>query len=326
MRSGSMYNSRKILVAGGTGTIGIPLTRLLLERGADITVVSMDSPEYAAKVLGNDINFKRVDLTQFDNCLEVTSGKDIVFNLVGIKGSVGIGQSKVASYLYPMLMFQSHLMEAAFRNNVSNYLFVSSICGYPSLSSPKQEDSMWDGMPLQNDRIPGLAKRIGEIQGESYLLEHDWQGVKIVRPSNVFGPYDDFNPATAQVIPALIARMAGGENPIKVWGDGSAVRDFIFSEECAYWLLEALEKAPPAKPVNIGSGKALTIKEVAETIARNMPAPPEIQWDTDKPTGDPVRILDMEKARKWLNFEEIISFEQGIKKTIDWYLKKSGDL
>lgn len=317
----TFYNNKKVLVAGGTGTIGIPLVTLLQERCADITVASMDSPAYAKKVLGKDIRFIQKDLTEFSNCLELTMSQDFVFNLVGIKGSVGIGQTKVASYFYPMILFQTHLMEAAFRNHVDKYLFVSSICGYPQMSAAKKESDMWNGMPLQNDRIPGLAKRIGEIQAETYLLEHGWSGVKVVRPSNVFGPFDDFNPETAQVIPALIARMCGGENSVKVWGDGSSVRDFIFSEECAYWLLEALIKAPPSDPVNIGCGKPITIKDVAETIARNVPKSPEIKWDSTKPTGDPIRILDMTKARQWLNFEQKISFEEGIQKTVGWYLK-----
>jgi len=310
-----------VLVAGGTGTIGIPLVELLKDRCADITVVSMDSAAYAKKVLGKDIRFIPKDLTEFSSCLEVTKSHDVVFNLVGIKGSVGIGQSKVASYFYPMILFQTHLMEAAFRNHVEKYLFVSSICGYPQMGTAKKESDMWNGMPMQNDRIPGLAKRIGEIQAETYLLEHGWDGVKAVRPSNVFGPFDDFNPKTAQVIPALIARMCGEENPVEVWGDGTSVRDFIYSEECAYWMLQALVKAPPSEPVNLGCGIPITIKDVAETIARNAPKPPGIKWDTTKPTGDPVRILDMEKARQWLNFEQKISFEEGIRKTVKWYLK-----
>lgn len=247
-----MYKNRKVLVAGGTGTIGIPLVRRLIEAGARVTVVSMDSPEYARMVFGNEVSFQQIDLTNLDNCLTATSGQDYVFNLVGIKGSVGIGESKVADYFVPMLWYQTNLMEAAFRSRVSRYLFVSSICGYPQSSAPKEEDSMWDGIPKQNDRFPGLAKRIGEVQGETYLQQYGWDAVRIVRPSNVYGSYDDFNPATAQVIPALISRMVNGENPLKVWGDGSAVRDFIFSEELADWLMVALEKAPPCVPVNLG--------------------------------------------------------------------------
>ena len=154
----------------------------------------------------------------------------MVFNLVGIKGSVGIGETKVASYLVPMLRFQTNLMEASFLEGVDRFLFVGSVCSYPQ-AEVHFEDNMWNGMPKQNDRIPGIAKRVGELMGEAYQLEYGWDAVRIVRPSNVYGPYDDFNPATAQVIPALINRMVNGENPVKVWGDGSAIRDFIYSED-----------------------------------------------------------------------------------------------
>ncbi len=206
-----MYENKKVLVAGGTGTIGIPLVRMLLEKGANVTVVSLDSPEYAKSVLGSGVEFKKMDLTLVENCLKATKNKDYVFNLVGIKGSVGIGETKVASYFVPMLRFQTNLMDASFHSGVSRYMFVSSVCIYPQ-ASEHFEDNAWNGMPKQNDRIPGLAKRIGEVQGETYLKEYGWDAVRIIRPSNVYGPFDDFNPKTAQVIPSLITRVLRGEN------------------------------------------------------------------------------------------------------------------
>ncbi len=318
-----MYKNKKVLVAGGTGTIGIPLVKRLIELEAIVTVVSMDSVEYARAVLGDNVSFMRRDLTSFNNCLSATKNQDYVFNLVGIKGSTGIGETKVASYFVPMLRFQTNLMEASFRNGVSRYLFVSSVCAYPQLSSPKEEDCLWNGLPKQNDRIPGVAKRIGEVQGEAYLQEYGWDAVRIVRPSNVYGPFDDFEPATAQVIPALIRRMIDGENPVKVWGDGSAVRDFIFSQEVADWMLVALEKAPPCVPINLGSGKGTTIRELAENIAQCVPEPPQIEWDTTKPSGDTVRILSMERAKKLIGFRSKTDLKEGIKKTVDWYLNNA---
>jgi len=315
-----MYKNKKVLVAGGTGTIGIPLVKKLMELRAEVTVVSVDRPEYARSVLGDDVPFVQSDLTNFDNCLLATKNQDYVFNLVGIKGSVGLGEAKVATYFVPMLWYQTNLMEASFRNGISRYLFVGSICSYPQSSVPKKEDDMWDGMPKQNDRFPGLAKRIGEVQGMTYLQEHGWDAVRIVRPSNVYGPFDDFDPASAQVIPALIRRMVGGENPVKVWGDGSAVRDFVFSEDVVDWMLIALEKAPPCVPINLGTGTGITIREVAETIAQCVPKPPRIEWDAMKPSGDPVRILSMDRAKELLGFKPKTSFREGVRKTVDWYL------
>jgi len=318
-----MYNNKKILVAGGTGTIGIPLVKLLCEKGADVSVVSMDPPEYAEKVLGTQVKFQQSDLTQFENCLQATRQQDFVFNLVGLKGSVGIGQSKVASFFFHMMLYQTYLMEAAFRNDISRYLFVSSVCAYPQSSSAKIEDGMWNGLPKQNDRIPGLCKRIGEIQGETYLHEHGWDAVRIVRPSNVFGPFDDFNPATAQVISALIRRALDGENPLIVWGDGSAIRDFIYSEDVIDGMLLALEKAPACTPINLGSGSGVTIRQVAEVVAKHTPVPPRLEWDPSKPSGDPIRLLSMKRAQELIGFKAKTSIDDGIQKTIQWYLENT---
>jgi len=315
------FKRKKVLVAGGTGMIGTCLVNKLLQYDCHITIASLEAKKYAEKLFGKKVKFIQTDLTDFKNCLKVTKDQDIVFNLIGIKGSVGIGQTKAASFLVPMLRFQTNLMDAALKNNVKDFLFVSSICVYPQSDKPKTEETAWDGQPKQNDRIPGLAKRIGEIQAESYMLEYGWKAPKIVRPANVYGPYDDFNPQTAQVIPSLIARMVNGENPIKIWGNGSAIRDFIFVEDVVEGMLLALEKAPVSVPINLGSGKGVTIKKIANIIAGCVPKGAKISWDISKPTGDPVRILSMKRAENLLGFKAKTSLEEGIKKTVEWYLK-----
>lgn len=314
----SFYGDRKVLVTGGTGTIGIPLVRRLVDLGARVTVASLDTPERANVLFGGRVQFEQADLLRYETCERVTRGQELMFNLVGIKGSVGIGLTKAASYFVPMILFNTYSMEAAFRNGVERFLFVSSICAYPPLDL-REEERLWDGLPKQNDKYAGVAKRVGEVQGETYLHEYGWDAVRIVRPSNVYGPYDDFEPETAQVIPALIRRMLDGEHPMKVWGDGTAIRDFIYSEDVVEGMLLALEKAPPCVPVNLGSGHGVSIKDVAETIASLLPEPPAIEWDASKPAGDPVRLLSVGRAKDLLNFEAATSFRDGIQKTIDWY-------
>ncbi len=300
--------------------IGSQLVPKLIKNGNDVTVVSMDSIEYARQVLGSDVTFVKSDLTILDNCLKETKGFDQVYNLIGIKGSVGIGESKVASYFVPMLRFQTNLMDAAFKNEITEYMFVSSICIYPQ-AEIHFEDNAWNGMPKQNDRIPGIAKRVGELQGETYLREYGWDAVKIIRPCNIYGPFDDFNPKTAQVIPALISRMLEGEDPIKVWGDGTVIRDFVFSEDLAEWMIVAMDKLPACTPINIGSGIGHTIKNIAEKVLENIPLTPIIEWDKSKPTGDPVRLLNINKAKELIGYEPKISIDEGLKKTISWYLE-----
>ena len=308
-----------MLVAGGTGVIGIPTVKRLCALGSNVTVVSMDSESYAAKVLPSGVDFKQRDLTKLEACAEATNDQEIVLNLVGIKGSTGIGEAKVASYLVPMLWFQTNLMEASFRNGVKRFLFTSSICGYPESRIPKREETFWDGLPKQNDRIPGLAKRIGEVQGEAYMKEFGWDAVRIIRPSNVYGPYDDFNPATAQVIPALIRRVLDGEKPLSVWGTGEAIRDFVFSEDVADWILRVIAEAPPCLPLNLGSGVGISLKALAEKIVSILAPDTMIEWDFSKPTGDPVRILSMEQTRKYMGELPSTSLSDGISKTALWY-------
>ncbi len=315
-----MYNNKKVLVAGGTGTVGIPLVHKLASLGANVTVASLDQKEYAKEVLGDAADFIQVDMTEIESCLNVAKGQDYVFNLVGMKGSTGIGASKAASYFVPMIRYQTNLMDAAFRSGADRYLFVSSVCVYPQ-SEFHVEDNAWNGLPLQGDRYAGVAKRVGEIQAETYQHEYGWNAVRIVRPSNIYGPFDDFNPETAQVIPALISRVLRGDDPIKVWGDGSVKRDFIFSEDAADGMLVALEKGPPCLPVNLGSGVGTTIKELVETILRWAPAAPEVQWDPSGITGDPVRILSMDRAAEVLGFRPAHGLDDGIKQTIRWYLE-----
>ena len=316
-----MYKGVRVLVAGGTGTIGVQVVRQLLTRGSIVTVASLDDFAKIQTTFGTDssrIKYKQLDLTRMESCIEAVRNQDIVLNLVGIKGSTGIGETKVASYLIPMLRFQTNLMEAAFNAKISRFLFTGSVCSYPQ-SELHVEENMWNGMPKQNDRIPGIAKRVGELLGEAFELEFGWDAVRVVRPSNVYGPYDDFNPSTAQVIPSLIHKANSGNHQMDVWGDGTAIRDFIYSEDVAYWMLEALERAPSNYPINLGSGEGKTIREIAETVVKVVKPDIEINWIPSGPVGDPVRIMSMERARKVLGYTQKTSLSEGLAKTNNWF-------
>jgi GDP-L-fucose synthase len=316
-----MYSGARVLVAGGTGTIGIPLVNQLLDCGADVTIASLDSPHKIDLIFGRKskaIKYKQLDLTYESNSAKAVRGQDIVFNLIGIKGSTGIGETKVASYLIPMLRFQTNLMEAAFKAKVKRFLFASSICAYPQ-SDLHFEDNLWQGMPKQNDRIPGIAKRVGELLGEAFQIEHGWDAVRVVRPSNVYGPFDDFDPRTAQVIPSIIAKAINNKKSINVWGDGSAVRDFIFNDDVAYWMLQVLERAPSNFPINLGSGEGVSIKQLVQNIIDNINPNCQIIWDPQAPSGDPVRLLSIDRAKETIDYYVRTSLNEGLIKTINWY-------
>lgn len=307
------YKNKKVLVTGGTGLIGRPLVELLLAQGAKITIASLDDPSRAPK----DVEFKRADLRDFSNCLAVCEGQDIVFQLAGVKGSPAMTAKRPASFFVPTITFSINMMEAARRAGVERFLFTSSV-GVYSPAEVFYEDDVWKTFPSPNDRFAGWAKRMGELQADAYRIEYGWDKISIVRPANVYGPYDNFDPANAMVIPSLIKRAMDGENPLTVWGDGSPIRDFIHARDVARGMMLAVELGIN-QPINLGSGTGVTIREIAEIIAANVPhGPIKIEWDTTKPSGDAKRLMDMTRANSY-GFETSVSIEEGIKETIAWY-------
>lgn len=310
----SYYKNKNVLVTGGTGLIGRPLVNLLLKEGANVTIVSLDSP----KDISSKVTFKNIDLRNFENCLSVCKNQEIVFNLVGVKGSPKMTMEKPASFFIPTITFSINMMEAARQTGVERYLFTSSIGVYEP-TDIFIEDDVWKTFPSENDKFAGWAKRMGELQAQAYEIQYNWDKISIVRPANVYGPYDNFDPENAMVIPSLINRALSGERPLTVWGDGSPVRDFIYSEDVASGMMRVVELGYN-KPVNLGSGEGITIKEIANTISEQMTDKCEIVWDTSKPAGDKKRLMSTERAKS-IGITSQISLKEGIKNTIEWYLK-----
>jgi len=317
-----MYRNKNVLVAGGTGTIGVPLVKMLVAQQANVTVVSMDTKEYASHVLPKEVKFTRADLTHPDNCAIVTRSMDYVFDMVGIKGSTQTNSLHFSSMLINFLLFQIHLMEESRKNGVERFLLVGSICEYPPSDVPKEESTLWAALPRQNDKYAGLAKRLGELQAQAYFEENSWDAVRIIRPSNVYGPYDDFNPLTAQVIGSLISQAVTG-NAVSVSGDGSAVRDFVFSEDVAHWSLVALEALDSCESVNIGSDNPITIAKLTQIIQYHLPLA-KFEFTNSGYKGDDIRILSTKKAKELLGFYERTHIVEGIGKTIKWYSDNIG--
>jgi GDP-L-fucose synthase len=309
----SFYKDKKVLVTGGTGLIGRPLVEMLQAAGAKITVVSLDDPSRAP----TGITFKQADLREFSNCLQICQDQEIVFQLAGVKGSPAMTAKRPASFFVPTITFSINMMEAARRSGVERFMFTSSV-GVYSPADIFYEDDVWKTFPSPNDRFAGWAKRMGELQAEAYKIEYNWDKISIVRPANVYGPYDNFDPANAMVIPALINRAMSGESPLTCWGDGSPIRDFIFSRDVAAGMMLAVEQGINV-PINLGSGTGVTIKQIAEIVAANVPnGPVELAWDITKPAGDAKRLMDMTRASSY-GFKPAVSIEQGIKETIAWY-------
>ncbi len=317
MKSKNFYKNKKVLVAGGTGLVGQPLVRKLLKLKAKVYIASKDKKNLCPKGI---IKFYNTDLTTLKNCILVTKDKDIVFNLLGITGSPLINKLYPASFMMGNLNLALNMLEASRLNKVKNYLFTSTYGVYgPDL--PMLEKNVWKTFPSDHDKYAGWAKRISELQVEAYRKEFNFKGLHIVRPGNIFGPFSNFNPKNSMVVSSLIKRVIDKENPLIVWGDGSAIRDFIFSEDVAESMIRVVQKNIQ-EPINIGSGKGYSIKQLVKTICKSqyLDSVPKILFDKSKLTGDKKRVLNTAKAKK-NNIIKISNFQSSIDKTIIWYKK-----
>ena len=314
-----MYQGKNILVTGGTGLIGRPLVEMLIEKGAQVRIASLDDPSRAHP----KAEFIKTNLMSMENCQSACKGMDFVFHLAGVKGSPAMTAKKPASFFVPMLSFNTNMMEAARQQGVRKYLYTSSI-GVYAPAEIFHEDDVWQTFPSPNDRFAGWAKRMGELQAESYAIEYGWNDIAIVRPANVYGPYDNFDPANAMVIPSLIRRAMDGENPLTVWGDGTAVRDFIHARDVARGMMFAMEKGY-GQPLNLGSGVGVSIKEIVETITDLMDERPEVVWDTSKPSGDKKRLMDVSRAES-IGFKPEVSLRDGIQEVMNWYKENKSEI
>jgi GDP-L-fucose synthase len=290
-----MFKNKNILVTGGNGMIGKQLVKLLEKRGANVSVA--------------DLPF---DLRDRNICKSMCYQKDIVFHLAGIKGSPQRCMEQPASFSVPMIQFNANMVEAAYDAGVEWFLYTSSVGVYHP-SEVFEEDDVWKTFPSENDWYAGWAKRIGEMNVEAYMKEYDWNKCSIVRPANVYGINDNFG-EWSMVIPSLIKKAMENEK-IEVWGDGSPIRDLIYAEDVAQGMIHMVENKV-TKPVNLGSGTGVTIKEIAEIISDYFGK--EVVWDKTKPMGDMKRLMSMERANSY-GFYPKTSLKDGIIKTIEWY-------
>lgn len=304
----SFFLNKKVLITGGTGLIGREVTSILRTLGSVITVVSLDSIEQY-----EDVRYIHGDLTDLDFCLEVTKDTDYVFHLAGIKGSIDVTKSRPASFFVPLLMFNTNVLEASRRNGVKKLVYTSSIGAYPA-AEVFEETMGASGDPM--DMYPGWAKRMAELQIHAYSEEYglEWS---VVRPCNVYGPGDNFDPNNAMVIPSLMMRISSGENPLKVWGDGSAVRDFAFSRDVAMGTIQALVHGTRGSFINLGSGVGYSIKELVETL--NQVVSFNYQFDATKSGGFPRRVMNIDRARDWVGYNPQTSLLDGLRETWDWF-------
>lgn len=257
-------------------------------------------------------------------CKSVVHDKDIVIHLAAKVGGIGYNLKYPGELFYDNLVLGVHLMEESRVAGVEKFVGVGTICSYPKFTPvPFKEEELWNGYPEETNAPYGLAKKMLLVQADAYRKQYGFNAISLL-PVNLYGPRDNFEPESSHVIPALIKKCVyakkNGDKNIIVWGDGSATREFLYVEDAAEAIILATEQYNKSDPVNIGAGKEISIRELTIKIAEFTGFNGKIIWDKTQPNGQPKRCLDTSKAKKEFGFEAKTSFEEGLKKTIDWYV------
>ncbi len=303
--------SKKILVTGGAGFLGSRLVKNITEkRGVSI----------------NDIVIPRsneVDLRVFDDCLKVTKNADLVIHLAARVGGIGFNRKFPGVLFYDNIMMGAQLIESARIAEVKKFVQVGTVCAYPKFTpAPFKEDNLWDGYPEETNAPYGVAKKSLLVMAQAYRQQYGMNVIYLL-PVNLYGPGDNFDLESSHVIPALIRKFveatAKDEKQVVVWGTGQASREFLYVDNAAEGIILATEKYDKPAPVNLGTGKEITIRQLVELIAELTGFDGNIIWDTSKPDGQPRRCLDIMRAKMEFGFEAKTDLAVGLKKTIDWY-------
>jgi GDP-L-fucose synthase len=310
MANSDFWRSRKVCVTGGAGFLGKVVVRKLQERSAgEIFIPTLE----------------RYDLTQLESINQMLKDAkpNLIIHLAAQVGGIGANREHPAEFFYNNLMMGVQLLHRSWETEVDKFVAIGTICAYPKYTPvPFKEENLWDGYPEETNAPYGLAKKMLLVQSQSYRDQYGYNSIFLL-PVNLYGPGDNFDPKSSHVIPALIKKcIEASENHqshIEVWGDGSPTREFLYVEDAAEGILLAAENYNSSDPVNLGSGFEISIKDLVEMIARLTDFQGEIVWDTTKPNGQPRRGLDTSRAKQFFGFEAKMTFEEGLKNTIEWY-------
>jgi len=308
----SFWNSRKVTVTGGAGFLGSFVVEKLRERGC-LSVFVPRRREY--------------DLVRMDHVqrLYEDARPDIVIHLAAQVGGIGANRKNPGRFFYDNLMMGAQMIEVGRQLGIEKFVAVGTTCAYPKFTPvPFKEETLWNGYPEETNAPYGLAKKMMLVQSMAYREQYGFNSIFLL-PSNLYGPKDNFDVETSHVIPALIRKCLEardqGNDQIEVWGTGKPTREFLYVEDCAEGLLLAAEKYNKSDPVNLASGFEISIKDLVELIKRVTEFKGPIVWNPGKPDGQPRRRLDVSRAKEEFGFEAKMGFEDGLRKTIDWYVE-----
>jgi len=304
------FASRRVVVTGGAGFLGRYVTEGLRQRGCR----HIEIPHIEQYDLVNPAGIER---------MYEDMRPDVVIHLAAVVGGIGANREKPGEFFYQNLMMGVQLIEQARRRGVEKFVAIGTVCAYPKFTPvPFREEHLWDGYPEETNAPYGLAKKMLLVQSQAYRQQYGFNSI-FVLPVNLYGPGDNFDPQTSHVIPALIKKcvdaIEAGDGHITCWGTGAVSREFLYAADAAEGILLATEKYNDAEPVNLGAGREIRIKDLAEKIAQLTGFMGEIRWDPSQPDGQPRRCLDVSRARAYFGFEAKTSFDEGLRQTIDWY-------
>lgn len=310
MEQTDFWKDKRVCVTGGAGFLGSFVIDQLRQRGAkDIYVPTIE--EY--------------DLVKLEDIqrMYATAKPDLVIHLAALAGGIGANRDRPADFFYINLMMGVQLMHEAWKQGVGKFVAIGTICAYPKFTPlPFREENLWNGYPEETNAPYGLAKKMLLVQAQAYREQYGFNVIYLL-PVNLYGPHDNFNLQTSHVIPALIRKCVEaterGDRQVNLWGDGSPTREFLYVEDAARGILLSAERYNGSEPVNLGSGFEISIKDLAETVARLTGFKGEIVWDPSKPNGQPRRALDVSRAEKLFGFRAQMLFEEGLRRTIEWY-------
>jgi len=311
----TFWTGKEILITGGAGFLGSHLVAGLARRGVSASQLSLPRS-------------KELDLRRWEHCVRAVDGKDIVIHLAAKVGGIGFNQHYPGELFYDNAVMGIQLIEAARQEGVEKCVVLGTVCAYPKFTPvPFHEDDLWNGYPEETNAPYGLAKKMLLVQAQAYRQQYGFNVIYLL-PVNLYGPGDNFDLASSHVIPALIKKFVAAvqeEKPVvEIWGTGSASREFLYVEDAARAVLLATEQYNKPDPVNIGSGKEISIKDLVDSIRKHTRFKGEIHWDTSKPDGQPRRCLVTSRAKEEFGFEAEMPFEEGLKRTIAWYVHQTG--
>lgn len=306
------FKNKRVVVTGGAGFLGsFVIESLKKHQCQNIFIPTIEEYDFV----------KREDIVRmYDNMKP-----DIVIHLAAVVGGIGANREHSGKFFYENLMMGVQLIEEGRLRDIEKFVAIGTVCAYPKFAQvPFKEDEIWSGYPEETNAPYGLAKKMLLVQSQAYRQEYDFNSIFLL-PVNLYGPRDNFDPASSHVIPALIKKCVdavnSGDDKIVCWGTGSASREFIYAEDAAEGIVLATEHYNGAEPVNIGAGFEITIKDLVKKIAELCDFKGTIEWDASKPDGQPRRCLDVTRAKQQFGFEAATNFDVGLAATVDWYLK-----